>query len=384
MSDHYIGRSPVYGQFDVQTITPDGTSTVYDLAYAVGSAASLLVNYEGVQQVPNVAYVLSSGGTKITFSEAPALGSLLYMVYLGKQLLVSRTADSDIITDQFAGDGTTTTFALSALPPSANCVIAFVDGIQQRKTTNFTISNQNIIFTTAPDSGAEIDVTIVGSERATINNVVDGSISTAKLQGLAVTPAKLSTGGPSWDTSGTLSVAAGLWAKGIFTGSFTDGIVSDYTTGMGRISVGAADGLSIYNGGVANTLLATILPNGNMGVGVTTPLAKLQISGTAFSTPQTLTDGATVSWDTSLGQTATITLGGNRTMAAPTNIQNGAFYALAVIQGAGSNTLSWNTVFKWTGGTAPTLTSSASAKDYFVFRSDGTNLYEQGRSQAVA
>ena len=37
-------------------------------------------------------------------------------------------------------------------------------------------------------------------------------------------------------------------------------------------------------------------------------------------------------------------------------------------------------VFKWTGGNAPTLSTTASAYDYFVFRSDGTNLYEQGRA----
>jgi hypothetical protein len=71
-------------------------------------------------------------------------------------------------------------------------------------------------------------------------------------------------------------------------------------------------------------------------------------------------------------------------MGSPTNLQNGGFYALAVIQNAGSNTLSWPSIFKWTGGSAPTLSTAAAAKDYFVFRSDGTNLYEQGRSQAVA
>jgi hypothetical protein len=71
-------------------------------------------------------------------------------------------------------------------------------------------------------------------------------------------------------------------------------------------------------------------------------------------------------------------------MGAPTGLVNGAFYALAVIQNAGSNTLSWNTVFKWAGGVAPTLSTAAGAKDYFVFRSDGTNLYQQGQSLAVA
>lgn len=109
------------------------------------------------------------------------------------------------------------------------------------------------------------------------------------------------------------------------------------------------------------------------------------VNGTGYSPNIDLTDAATIAWDTDLGQTATFTfVSTNRTMGAPTNLKNGAFYSLAVIQNAGANTLTWNAVFKWANGTAPTLSSGAGAKDYFVFRSDGTNLYEQGRSQAVA
>jgi hypothetical protein len=71
-------------------------------------------------------------------------------------------------------------------------------------------------------------------------------------------------------------------------------------------------------------------------------------------------------------------------MGAPTNLKDGAFYALAVIQNAGSNTLTFNAVFKFAGGTAPTLSTAAGAKDYFTFRSDGVSLFQQGISQAVA
>lgn len=98
-----------------------------------------------------------------------------------------------------------------------------------------------------------------------------------------------------------------------------------------------------------------------------------------------LTDASSISWDVANAQVATITLGGNRTMSAPTNLVNGGFYALGVIQDStGSRTLTWNSVFKWTSGVAPTLSTSAGAYDFFVFRSDGTNLYEQGRSLGVA
>ena len=98
-----------------------------------------------------------------------------------------------------------------------------------------------------------------------------------------------------------------------------------------------------------------------------------------------LTDAATIAWAVSSAQVATFTfVSSNRTMGAPTGLVNGGFYALAVIQNGGSNTLTWNAVFKWAAGTAPTLSTAAGAKDYFTFRSDGTNLYQQGISQAVA
>jgi hypothetical protein len=111
----------------------------------------------------------------------------------------------------------------------------------------------------------------------------------------------------------------------------------------------------------------------------------IRVTGTGYSPTITLTDGATLNWDTSLGQVAQVTLGGNRTFAAPTNLVNGGFYSLLIIQdGTGSRTISWNAVFDFTGGTAPTLSTAAGAKDIITWRSDGTNLLEVGRSLGVA
>ena len=63
-------------------------------------------------------------------------------------------------------------------------------------------------------------------------------------------------------------------------------------------------------------------------------------------------------------------------MAAPTNLKDGATYILRVIQDAtGTRTITWNSVFKWPGGTAPTLSTGNGAIDIITFVSDGTNLY---------
>ena len=95
----------------------------------------------------------------------------------------------------------------------------------------------------------------------------------------------------------------------------------------------------------------------------------------------TLTDAATIAWDASSNQVTSVELGGNRTFGAPTNLIDGGVYVLMVKQDVtGTRTATWNAVFKWTNGLTPTLSTGGSAKDIFTFLSDGTNLYEIGRS----
>jgi len=119
------------------------------------------------------------------------------------------------------------------------------------------------------------------------------------------------------------------------------------------------------------------------------PMANLktaqEFTATQNFNATTLTDASTVSWDASANQVTSVTLGGNRTFGAPTNQKDGGVYVLIVIlDGTGSRTITWNAVFKWVQGTAPTLTTTASARDIFVFVSNGTNLYEIGRAANVS
>lgn len=241
----------------------------------------------------------------------------------------------------------------------------------------------------------------------------------------------LTTSGGPVTTSGTITLAGTLITSNGGTGlsSYTAGDLTYYATGtaLTKLGIGASNTVLTSSGtapqwSTSITLSGTatasgFIPSGSsvptnglylpaanavgistnstnaiyinssqlVGLGTASPGARLTVAGTGYSPNITLTDAATIAWDTSLGQVATFTfVSSNRTMGAPTNLVNGAFYALAVIQNAGSNTLSWNSVFKWVNGTAPTLSTAAGAKDYFVFRSDGTNLYQQGIAQAVA
>lgn len=78
----------------------------------------------------------------------------------------------------------------------------------------------------------------------------------------------------------------------------------------------------------------------------------------------TLTDGATVTPDFAASNNYTLTLGGNRTIANPTNLTAGQSGSIFLVQdGTGSRTASWGSYWDFASGTAPTLTTTASAVD---------------------
>lgn len=77
-----------------------------------------------------------------------------------------------------------------------------------------------------------------------------------------------------------------------------------------------------------------------------------------------LTDAATVAVDASLGNYFSVTLGGNRTLGNPTNLVAGQGGSIIITQdGTGSRTLAYSSNWKFAGGTAPVLTTTAAAVD---------------------
>jgi len=82
----------------------------------------------------------------------------------------------------------------------------------------------------------------------------------------------------------------------------------------------------------------------------------------------TLTDGATITPDMDTGNFFTVTLGGNRTLANPTNLTAGQSGLFFIVQdGTGSRTLSYGTYYDFESGAAPTLTTTASAYDIITY-----------------
>jgi len=110
------------------------------------------------------------------------------------------------------------------------------------------------------------------------------------------------------------------------------------------------------------------------------------VSGSVANVEDTLTDGATITWNVIDSPVAKVTLGGNRTLSAPSGTTPiaGQFVSLLAIQdGTGGRTITWNAAYEFAADTAPTLTATASLGDLFTFRYNGAKWLEVGRNLAL-
>ncbi len=81
-----------------------------------------------------------------------------------------------------------------------------------------------------------------------------------------------------------------------------------------------------------------------------------------------LTDGATITSDFAVANNFSVTLGGNRTLANPTNLTAGQSGVIVITQdGTGSRTLAYGSYFKFSAGSVPSLTTTASAVDVLAY-----------------
>jgi hypothetical protein len=140
--------------------------------------------------------------------------------------------------------------------------------------------------------------------------------------------------------------------------------------------------LVLTNGVAANT--ASITAN-IAAIDLKAPIASPTFTGTLTApiyatTPQTLTDAATISWNPANGLNANVTLGGNRTLSFTTTPASGSYGTLVVTQdGTGGRTLTLPSgTHKVLGSATSTisLSATAGAKDILNFYYDGlTSTY---------
>jgi hypothetical protein len=82
----------------------------------------------------------------------------------------------------------------------------------------------------------------------------------------------------------------------------------------------------------------------------------------------TLSDGATITPNFNLANNFTVTLGGNRTLANPSNLTAGQSGVIWIVQdGTGGRTLSYGSQWMFVDNADPVLSTAASAVDLLVY-----------------
>ena len=148
-------------------------------------------------------------------------------------------------------------------------------------------------------------------------------------------------------------------AKGFGLGTAASADIGTGTTNVPDVSI--ADARYIRSSVTANTTVRGdfVVEAGSL---------KISTSARAYNPITTLTDAASIAVDFALGNNFLVTIGGNRTLAAPTNAVAGQTGNIYLIQdGTGSRTLSYNTAYQFVSAAVPTLSTGAGDVDMLIY-----------------
>ena len=112
---------------------------------------------------------------------------------------------------------------------------------------------------------------------------------------------------------------------------------------------------------------------------LTTPTITKPVMDATNPTAQTYTPSAsgTATLDLSLSNQHYITMPAGNITIALSNVTNNQIFVISILQdGTGSRTVTWFTTIRWAGGAAPTLTTTASKRDTFIFIRTGSSTYD--------
>jgi len=137
------------------TMTGDNSDTTLALGVTPISENAVQVYFDGVYQNKDS---FSISGETLTFGVAPPTGVAVEAITLTVTDLAA--AASSILVDEFTGDGSDTTFTLSAAPANENNTQVFVGGVYQEKAT-YSISGTTLTFSEAPANTVSIEVVSV-------------------------------------------------------------------------------------------------------------------------------------------------------------------------------------------------------------------------------
>lgn len=221
----------------------------------------------------------------------------------------------------------------------------------------------------------------------TVVGVISGSNLTSCIRGVEGTAQAHSAGAVV-----ELLFAADTWNDAV------DGILVQHNqlglhTNITACNVTASGTATMLTAAIQGTATASqVVTSGISAKGTVTAsnIIACQITSQVASTPIKFADAhyvpeatytpdaaGTATLDVSQASIHKITMPAGNITIAISNETNGQCFLVEITQdGTGSRTVTWFSTIKWAGGSAPTLTTTASKRDTFGFRVTGTDTYD--------
>ncbi len=342
-----IVKRDASGNFSAGTIT----ASIYASTPIALSYTGSTINWNPILGL-NAAITLTQNSV-LSFTTPPAVGTYGTVVLTqdgtGSRTITLPTITS--VTNKVLGSASNTTISLSTAANAKDILNFYYDG---------TNCYWNIGQGYGSAATAALTLTTTGTGAAT-------------LSGTTLNIPSVSSTVNSGSISGTIAVANGGTGATTLTG-YIKGTGTTAMTASANIPVADVTGAApLASPTFTGTVTTSTINTGALSASsVTTPIYA--------STPQALTDGATISWNPTLGLNASVTLAGNRTLSFFSTPLAGSYGTLVVTQdGTGGRTLTLpstsNLVLGSSATTTITLSTAANAKDILNFYYDGTNCY---------
>jgi hypothetical protein len=371
-ADPTADRTLTLPNVDGNLVSTGDTGTVTNTMLAGSIADTKLATINTAGKVSNSATTATSANTASAIVARDASGNF--------------TAGT--ITGTFSGTTFLGTTSLALNRASANQALTGISSITLPGSTSGTLTVQPaaVAGTNTITFPAVTGTVITTGDTSTVTNtMLAGSIADTKLSTIS-TAGKVSN---SATTATNANTASAIVARDV-SGNFSAGTITAALSGTASTAtalatarniqgvafngtanitvVTAGSGISVTGTAVANTGVLSV--NGSTGAITNVAVTNAAQSFTAAQrgTITALTDGATITADFAVANNFSVTLGGNRTLANPSNLTAGQSGTIVITQdGTGSRTLAYGSNWKFPGGTAPTLTTTASAVDVIAY-----------------
>jgi len=210
-------------------------------------------------------------------------------------------------------------------------------------------------------AGPTAGVTIVSGERclAAWNGSDFVKIATSTADGVTSVGGTGTVNGIT--LTGTVTSTGNLTLGGTLSGVS----LTTQVTGTLPIANGGTGATSLAAAGIATLAGTETLTNKTIEAGTFTNGYTEEVATANTSTAYTI--------DLAGGSVQILTLTGNCTFTFPTATAGQSFILLLKQDGTGGRTVTWPASVEWPGATAPTITSTASKMDKFVFTADNSS-----------